>query len=87
MSETIDLACLCSLDDNENIVAYNAACPLHRHLASPAKAIKQRWCSGSSETVEQTSARTGMCRACHNIVGQKYGIAAVHLPDGTTPRE
>jgi hypothetical protein len=83
----IDLACLCSLDDNENIVVYNAMCPLHKHLATPAKTLTQRWCSGSSEgVVESLSARTGRCVACRLEVPAKYGITGVHLPDGTTPR-
>ncbi len=83
---TIDFACLCSLDDNENIVAYNAMCPLHKHLAPKSEVLVQRWCSGSSESVTILSKRTGRCVACQNEVPQKYGIAGVHLPDGSTPR-
>jgi hypothetical protein len=81
----IDLACLCSLDDNENIVAYNKQCPLHSHLATPEKVIVQRWCEGSSEAVRNHDRRSGWCRACGNLVPAKYGYAGVHLPDGTTP--
>lgn len=83
---TVDFACLCSLDDNENIVAYNATCPLHKHLATPQE-IQRRWCSGSSEPVSVVSKRKGMCRACRSIVDQKYGYASVHYPDGGVPRE
>jgi hypothetical protein len=82
----IDLACLCSLDDNENIVVYNATCPLHAHLATPPKVVVQRWCEGSSESVQIHDGRTGWCKACGNLVPQKYGYAGVHLADGSTPR-
>lgn len=84
---TVDFACLCSLDPDENIVVYNAQCPLHRHLATPPKAIVQRWCSGSSMNGQPLTKRTGRCHACHNEVPMKYGITGVHLPDGSTPRE
>lgn len=78
--------CLCSLDDNENIVAYSASCPLHKHLAPASEVLARRWCSGSSESVTILDKRTGRCSACRNEVPQKYGFAGVHLPDGSTPR-
>lgn len=84
---TVDFACLCSLDENENIVAYNVQCPTHGHLATPSKVIHQRWCNGSSMPVADGDRRTGRCHSCGNIVPAKYGIAGVHLPDGSTPRE
>lgn len=88
MTGFVDLACLCSLDDYENIAVYNRQCPLHAHLAAPATEITRRWCSGSSEGVsESLTKRTGRCVACRNEVPAKYGYASVHYADGTTPRE
>jgi hypothetical protein len=84
---TVDFACLCSLDENENIVVYNKQCPLHAHLATPSKNLIQRWCEGSSTTVQKHDRRSGWCKACGNLVPQKYGVSGVHHPDGTTPRE
>lgn len=79
--------CLCPMDENETITRFALGCPLHKHLAPPASEIKQPWCQGSSETVDILSKRTGRCRRCRLEVPQKYGIAGVHLRDGSTPRE
>lgn len=80
--------CLCSLDETESIVAFNRMCPDHGWLAPTATEIAQPWCSGSSEPIrENISKRTGRCHVCRNEVPAKYGIAGVHLRDGSTPRE
>lgn len=83
----MDMACLCSVDYDENITGYNSMCPLHKHLAIPPKTLKQPWCNGSSGHVEIKTKRTGICHVCRLEVPQKRGYAGVHLPDGTTPRE
>lgn len=80
--------CLCSLSDTGTFVAFNRMCPDHGWLAPPATEIKQAWCPGSSEPIsERWDKRQGKCQRCRHLVAQKYGIAAVHLPDGSTPRE
>ena len=75
--------CLCSLDDDERIVAFNSMCPEHGGLAAPK--IVRRWCTGSSEPVGAINGRYGQCRYCGNTVPQKRGYGSVHLPDGSTP--
>ena len=83
----MDMACLCSVDYDENITGYNSMCPLHKHLAIPPKELKRPWCNGSSAPVREIVGRTGKCCVCRYIVFQKHGYAGVHLPDGTTPHE
>jgi hypothetical protein len=85
--DPLEMGCLCSLDDNENVAVYRRTCPLHAHLSTEEKVLVRRWCSGSSELVQSVlSKRSGRCVACHQEVPQKYGYAGIHLPDGTTPR-
>jgi hypothetical protein len=79
--------CLCPMDENTNVTAFSRHCPEHGHLASKATTIHRPWCSGSSEPVDILSKRTGRCRVCRLEVPQKYGFTAVHLDDGSTPRE
>lgn len=79
--------CTCPQDENGSLSTFGGACPDHGHLAPKPSTIRQRWCPGSSDHCEPTTNRLGYCRVCNKIVPQKYGVAGVHLPDGSTPRE
>jgi hypothetical protein len=56
-------------------------------MAEAAKEVYKPWCEGSADPVSILTNRTGTCRACGLTVPQKYGIASVHLRDGSVPRE
>lgn len=73
--------CLCPWDENGSLTRFARGCPIHGSLAAPSPIITQPWCDGSSEP------STGTCRFCKHEVPTKYGIAGVHLRDGSTPRE
>ena len=79
--------CLCPMDEDERITTFGRGCPVHGSMAAPAKEITKPWCQGSSEIVTDLIGRVGTCRACGHQVPAKYGIAGVHLRDGSTPRE
>jgi len=79
--------CLCPWDENESIVRFARGCPIHGSMAAPSETVYKPWCQGSQEAVALLTNRTGTCRACGHTVGQKYGIAGVHLPDGSVPLE
>ena len=90
MIEDIEVGenCVCPMDENTiTLSAFSRHCPDHGHLAPKATTIIQRWCDGSSEVVDFVSKKTGRCRRCRQVIPSKYGIASVHLPDGSTPRE
>ena len=80
--------CLCPWNENGSLARFSRSCPVHGSMAAPATEITKPWCSGSSEPVsDMATRRLGVCRACSNYVPAKYGIAGVHLRDGSTPRE